>query len=56
MRRILIARSAGFCFGVKRAISMANDTAGTYEKGRIRNFFLNVASITGAVSMTKCKK
>ncbi|NNG47188.1 MAG: 4-hydroxy-3-methylbut-2-enyl diphosphate reductase, partial [Deltaproteobacteria bacterium] len=29
MRRILIARSAGFCFGVKRAISIANDTAGT---------------------------
>jgi 4-hydroxy-3-methylbut-2-enyl diphosphate reductase len=29
VRRILIARSAGFCFGVKRAISIANDTAGT---------------------------
>ncbi len=26
MRRILIARSAGFCFGVKRAISLANET------------------------------
>ncbi|NJD62591.1 MAG: 4-hydroxy-3-methylbut-2-enyl diphosphate reductase [Deltaproteobacteria bacterium] len=28
MKRILIARSAGFCFGVKRAISIANETAG----------------------------
>ncbi len=28
MRRILIARSAGFCFGVKRAIAIANETAG----------------------------
>ena len=27
MRQILIARSAGFCFGVKRAISIADDTA-----------------------------
>ncbi len=27
MKRILIAQSAGFCFGVKRAISMANETA-----------------------------
>lgn len=27
MKRILIARSAGFCFGVKRAISIANETA-----------------------------
>jgi len=27
VRRILIARSAGFCFGVKRAISLANETA-----------------------------
>jgi 4-hydroxy-3-methylbut-2-enyl diphosphate reductase len=26
VRRILIARSAGFCFGVKRAISLANET------------------------------
>ena len=31
MRRILIARSAGFCFGVKRAISLANETAGAGE-------------------------
>ena len=28
MKRILIARSAGFCFGVKRAIAIANDTTG----------------------------
>jgi 4-hydroxy-3-methylbut-2-enyl diphosphate reductase len=28
VKRILIARSAGFCFGVKRAISIANETAG----------------------------
>ena len=34
MKRIHIARSAGFCFGVKRAISIANDTAGTGEKDR----------------------
>jgi len=27
VKRILIARSAGFCFGVKRAISIANETA-----------------------------
>jgi len=27
VKRILIAKSAGFCFGVKRAISIANDTA-----------------------------
>ncbi len=27
MKRILIARSAGFCFGVKRAIAIANETA-----------------------------
>lgn len=34
MKRILIARSAGFCFGVKRAISIANDTAkGSEEQG-----------------------
>ena len=31
MRRILIARSAGFCFGVKRAISIANKTAASGE-------------------------
>lgn len=31
MKRILIARSAGFCFGVKRAISIANDTAKAAE-------------------------
>ena len=29
MKKILIARSAGFCFGVKRAISIAYDTAAT---------------------------
>jgi len=28
VKRILIARSAGFCFGVKRAISIADETAG----------------------------
>ncbi len=28
MKRILIARSAGFCFGVKRAIAIADETAG----------------------------
>ncbi len=28
MKRIIIASSAGFCFGVKRAISIANETAG----------------------------
>ncbi len=33
MRRILIARSAGFCFGVKRAISIANETAGEGGSG-----------------------
>lgn len=27
MKRVLIARSAGFCFGVKRAISIADETA-----------------------------
>jgi len=27
VKRILIARSAGFCFGVKRAISIADETA-----------------------------
>jgi 4-hydroxy-3-methylbut-2-enyl diphosphate reductase IspH len=31
VRRILIARNAGFCFGVKRAISLANETAGAGE-------------------------
>ncbi len=34
MRRILIARSAGFCFGVKRAIAIANETAGAGEDSR----------------------
>lgn len=33
MKRILIARSAGFCFGVKRAISIANETAGKAAGG-----------------------
>jgi len=32
VRRILIARSAGFCFGVKRAISIANETAAGRER------------------------
>ena len=31
VKRILIARSAGFCFGVKRAISIANETAASGE-------------------------
>ena len=34
MKQILIARSAGFCFGVKRAISIANETAGGGEGDR----------------------
>jgi 4-hydroxy-3-methylbut-2-enyl diphosphate reductase len=33
VKRILIARSAGFCFGVKRAISIADDTASTHGAG-----------------------
>lgn len=33
MKRILIARSAGFCFGVKRAISIADETAGKAAAG-----------------------
>jgi 4-hydroxy-3-methylbut-2-enyl diphosphate reductase len=28
VKEILVARSAGFCFGVKRAIAIADDTAG----------------------------
>jgi 4-hydroxy-3-methylbut-2-enyl diphosphate reductase len=32
VKQILIARSAGFCFGVKRAIAIANETAGTAAK------------------------
>jgi 4-hydroxy-3-methylbut-2-enyl diphosphate reductase len=34
VKKILIARSAGFCFGVKRAISIANETAGKAAGGR----------------------
>jgi 4-hydroxy-3-methylbut-2-enyl diphosphate reductase len=33
VKRILIAASAGFCFGVKRAISIANETAGKAAAG-----------------------
>jgi 4-hydroxy-3-methylbut-2-enyl diphosphate reductase len=33
VRRILIARSAGFCFGVKRAMSIADETAASTEGG-----------------------
>ncbi len=33
MKRILIARSAGFCFGVKRAISIADETAERRREG-----------------------
>ena len=34
MKRILIARGAGFCFGVKRAISIADETAGREGEDR----------------------
>ncbi|MBI5906265.1 MAG: 4-hydroxy-3-methylbut-2-enyl diphosphate reductase, partial [Deltaproteobacteria bacterium] len=30
---MLIARSAGFCFGVKRAIAIADETAGKERSG-----------------------
>ncbi|GAB4235754.1 MAG: 4-hydroxy-3-methylbut-2-enyl diphosphate reductase [Deltaproteobacteria bacterium] len=33
MKKVLIARSAGFCFGVKRAISIADETAGKRGTG-----------------------
>ncbi|MGE5663276.1 MAG: 4-hydroxy-3-methylbut-2-enyl diphosphate reductase [Deltaproteobacteria bacterium] len=33
MKRIILARSAGFCFGVKRAMSIADETAAGTEKG-----------------------
>ncbi len=33
MKKILIASSAGFCFGVKRAISIANETASRSSRG-----------------------
>ncbi len=33
MKEILIARSAGFCFGVKRAIAIADETAGKAQEG-----------------------
>jgi 4-hydroxy-3-methylbut-2-enyl diphosphate reductase len=33
VKKILIARSAGFCFGVKRAISIANETASRTSAG-----------------------
>ncbi len=33
MKRIILARSAGFCFGVKRAMSIADETAAGGEKG-----------------------
>jgi 4-hydroxy-3-methylbut-2-enyl diphosphate reductase len=32
VKRILIAKSAGFCFGVKRAISIADETAGKAQE------------------------
>jgi 4-hydroxy-3-methylbut-2-enyl diphosphate reductase len=35
VKRILIARSAGFCFGVKRAISIADETAGKAAGGDV---------------------
>ena len=34
MKEVLIARSAGFCFGVKRAIAIADDTAAKAMDGR----------------------
>jgi 4-hydroxy-3-methylbut-2-enyl diphosphate reductase len=34
MKEILIARSAGFCFGVKRAIAIADETAGKAQDDR----------------------
>jgi 4-hydroxy-3-methylbut-2-enyl diphosphate reductase len=33
VKRVLIARSAGFCFGVKRAIAIADETAGKERTG-----------------------
>jgi len=33
VKEILIARSAGFCFGVKRAIAIADDTAARAQEG-----------------------
>lgn len=33
MKRIILARSAGFCFGVKRAMSIADETAAGRGKG-----------------------
>ncbi len=35
MKRIVIARSAGYCFGVKRAMSIAEETAGGKSAGPI---------------------
>jgi len=32
-KKVLIARSAGFCFGVKRAIAIADETARKGEAG-----------------------
>ncbi|MCR4310927.1 MAG: hypothetical protein NUW14_13085, partial [Deltaproteobacteria bacterium] len=32
-KKVLIAKSAGFCFGVKRAIAIADETAGKREAG-----------------------
>jgi 4-hydroxy-3-methylbut-2-en-1-yl diphosphate reductase len=37
MKEVLIARSAGFCFGVKRAISIAHQTAGGTERDTERD-------------------
>ncbi len=33
MKRIILARSAGFCFGVKRAMAVADETAAGAEEG-----------------------
>jgi 4-hydroxy-3-methylbut-2-en-1-yl diphosphate reductase len=37
MKRILIARNAGFCFGVKRAISIAHETVGETARDAARD-------------------
>lgn len=33
MREIKIAKSAGFCFGVKRAVNLVYDQVGNAKKG-----------------------
>ncbi len=36
MKKVLIAKSGGFCFGVKRAIAIADETAGKREEGNAK--------------------